>query len=111
MAHWRREIAGGSGLKDRLEVAQAQDLGLDWNLKGNWEVGRDEGRGAPGDAQGCSGSANRETDFTTTDFLNSNSKSNAQSQRNANRNPQSNASSPSNANPNPNVTSAADLNS
>ena len=72
--------AGQSGLKERLEGAQAQDLGLNWNLDGNWEVGRDERRGGPGDAQVCSRDANQERDLTRSDFYNSNTQSNAKTQ-------------------------------
>ncbi len=84
MAQRRRDVAGESGLKERVEQAQAQDLGLDWNLNGNWEVGRDEGRGGSGDAQGCTRNGNRERELTRTDFCNSNSHSNSSAQSNAN---------------------------
>src|SRR5258708_34922110 len=47
MARGDREIAGGGGLKERGERAQAQDLGLDRNLNGRWGVGRDGSRGGP----------------------------------------------------------------
>jgi hypothetical protein len=78
MAHRGRDIAGGGGLKGRVEEGQAQDLGLDWNLNGNLGVGLDEKRGGPGDAAGCSGGANREREFTRTNFYNSNSNSNSE---------------------------------
>jgi hypothetical protein len=75
-----RDIAGGSGLKERLEGAQAQDLGLDvdLNLDGNLGVGRDERQSGPSGAQIVSVNTNRERDLATTDSCNSNSRSNAQ---------------------------------
>jgi hypothetical protein len=78
-AHRGRDISGGSGLKGQLEEGQAQDLGLEWNLNGNLEVGRDEKRGGQGDTAGCSEGVNRRREFTRTDFYNSNSNSEAKS--------------------------------
>jgi hypothetical protein len=77
--------AAGSGLKERLEGAQAQDLGLDRNLEGNWEAVRDGRRGGRGDAQVRDGGASREEGLSRNDFCNSNSNSNP------NQNPNSNS--------------------
>jgi hypothetical protein len=77
--------AAGSGLKERLEGAQAQDLGLDRNLEGNWEAVRDGRRGGRGDAQVRDGGASREEELSRNDFCNSNSNSNP------NQNPNSNS--------------------
>ena len=81
MPQGRQDIAGGSGLKGRVEGAQAQDLGLDLgldlNLNGKWEVGRDGRRSSPDDAHACSGDVNREKDSRENSFINSNSRSNA----------------------------------
>jgi hypothetical protein len=77
IAHARRATAEGNGFKECLEGTQAQDLGLDWNLDGNWGVERNENRGDPVGAQVWSRGANREKDLATTDFINSNSHSNA----------------------------------
>jgi hypothetical protein len=103
MGQWRRDVAVGSGLKQRLEEGQAQDLGLDWNLDRNWGVGRGEKRGGPGDAQGCLEGGNREKELARTDFYNSNSESSA----NAN----SISRSTANSNARSEASSAADLNS
>ena len=78
MAHRDSDIAERSGLKGRVEVGQAQDLGLDWNLDGEWEVGRDGKRDALGDAAGCSRGGNRERELNRTDFYPSNSFSNSE---------------------------------
>jgi hypothetical protein len=77
--------AAGSGLKERLEGAQAQDLGLDRNLEGNWEAVRDGRRGGRGDAQVRDAGASREEGLSRNDFCNSNSNSNP------NQNPNSNS--------------------
>ncbi len=81
LGHERHDIARGSGLKERLEGAQAQDLGLDvdldLNLDGNLGMGKDERWSGASDAQVRSGNANRERDLATTDSCNSNSQSNA----------------------------------
>jgi len=77
--------AAGSGLKERLEGAQAQDLGLDRNLEGNWEAVRDGRRGGRGHAQVRDGGASREEGLSRNDFCNSNSNSNP------NQNPNSNS--------------------
>jgi hypothetical protein len=81
--------AAGSGLKERLEGAQAQDLGLDRNLEGNWEAVRDGRRGGRGDAQVRDGGASREEGLSRNDFCNSNSNSNPN--QNPNQNPNSNS--------------------
>ena len=67
--------AGGNGFKGCLEGTQEQDLGLDWNLDGNWGVGRDVRGGGPGEARVCSGDANREKDLSRTALSNSSSQS------------------------------------
>ena len=121
--HERRDNAGGSGLKERVEGTQAQDLDLNWdldrNLDGNWGMRRDERQGGPVDSQVRSRDVNREKDLTGTDFcnshLNSNSissaQSNAHSNTNLNSSAQSNASSPLDAHPDLNATQRTDLNS
>jgi hypothetical protein len=76
MARESRSGAVGSGLKERLEGAQAQDLGLDRDLKGNWDVRRDGRRGGPGEARVRDGGANREKELSRNDFCNSNSNPN-----------------------------------
>jgi hypothetical protein len=76
----RPNVVAGSALKERLEGAQGQDLGLDWNLSGNHEMGRSEKRSGPGDGKACSGNANRETSSVKTDFDHSNSKPSAKAQ-------------------------------
>jgi hypothetical protein len=78
MGHERRDFLRGRGLKEEIEGAPAQDLGLDLNLNldGNWEEGRDQRQSGPSDAQVGSGNANRKKDLTTTDFYNSNSQLN-----------------------------------
>jgi hypothetical protein len=73
-------VPAGSALKVRLEGAQGQDLGLDWNLDGNCEMGRGEKGSGPGGAQACSGNAIRETSSMKTDFDHSNSKPSAKAQ-------------------------------
>jgi hypothetical protein len=73
MAHRDADIAERSGLKGRVEEGQAQDLGLDRNLNGNLEAGRE----GPGDAAACSGGANREREINRTDFYRLNSFSNS----------------------------------
>jgi hypothetical protein len=73
MAHRDADIAERSGLKGRVEVGQAQDLGLDWNLNGNLGVGREEKLGDRGDAAVCSGGANRERELNRNNLSNSNS--------------------------------------
>jgi hypothetical protein len=75
MGHERRDISGGSSIKERLEGAQAQDLEL--NLDGNLDVEKDERRSGPNHAPVGSGNANRERDLTATDSCYSNSQSNA----------------------------------
>ena len=77
MPRGNHDIPGGRGLKEPVERAQAQDLGLDWNLEGNWGLGRDGRRSGPDDAHACSGDANREKDLRENSFINSNSRSNA----------------------------------
>jgi hypothetical protein len=72
----RHDLAGGSGLKERLERTQGQDLGLNWNLNGNMGLGRDERRAGPGDSQVRSGDTNREKHLSKIQFCNSNSQSN-----------------------------------
>ncbi|MGA7791557.1 MAG: hypothetical protein WCA19_00875 [Candidatus Acidiferrales bacterium] len=79
-----RDIAETSRLKGRVEEDQAQDLGLDWNLKGNLEAGREERRGGRGDEAGCSGRADRDRTLTGNNFCNSNSFSNSYSNSNSN---------------------------
>jgi hypothetical protein len=79
-----RDIADGGGLKGRVEEDQAQDLGLDWNLNGNLGTGREERRGGPGDAAGCSGRAGRDRELSRNNFCNSNSFSNSYSHSNSN---------------------------
>ena len=78
--HERREVAGRSGVKEQLEGAQAQDLGLNWNLDGNWEVRRVERRSGPSDAEDYSADANREKHSTQSNFNDSNSQSSAKTQ-------------------------------
>jgi hypothetical protein len=79
MCHERRDFARENGLKERLEGAQAQDLGLDvgLDLNGNLGVGGDERQSSPSEAQVVSVNANRGRDLATTDSCNSNSQSNA----------------------------------
>jgi hypothetical protein len=77
MTHRGSDVAARSGLKGRVEEGQAQDLGLDWNLKGNLGAGRDERRDSPGNAAVCSGVTNRERELNRTDFCPSNSFSNS----------------------------------
>jgi hypothetical protein len=84
-----RDVAGGSGLKGRLEEGQAQDLDLGWNLNEKWEVEREGKRGGPGDARVFPESANREQRINRTDFCNSNSHSNSNAQLDENSNAKS----------------------
>jgi hypothetical protein len=85
--------AAGSGLKERLEGAQAQDLGLDRNLEGNWEAVRDGRRGGRGDAQVRDGGASREEELSRNDFCNSNSNPNPNQNSNSKPNSNSNQNS------------------
>ncbi len=117
MAGEPRNIAGGSGLKERVEGTQAQGLGLDLNLDGKWGMGRDGRRAGLGDAQVRPGNADREEELTGTDFCNSNSHlnsnahldSNAHSHANANAHLPSNANASSNSQANAKAMSAKEL--
>jgi hypothetical protein len=73
MAHRGSDVAERNGLKGRVEEDQAQDLGLDWNLKGNLGAGREEKLGGRGDAAVCSGGANRERELNRNNLSNTNS--------------------------------------
>jgi hypothetical protein len=108
-----REIEARSGVKDGLEGAQGQDLGLDWNLNGKWGVGRDEGRGGPRNAQGCQGAGNHERKTNQTDFYfsNSNSKSSSSALTDVNSNASASSNSTSHFDANLNSTRSADFNS
>jgi hypothetical protein len=72
MAHRECGHSGGCRLKGGLEEDQAQDLGLDWNLKGNLAVDG-EGRGCLGNAGDFSGGEYREKEITRPTYSNSNS--------------------------------------
>ena len=78
LAQEPHEIVGGRELKERVEEAQAQDLGLDRNLDEDWEMERRR-RGADG-GQISSGNNIRETDLGRTDFHSANSRSSPISQ-------------------------------
>ena len=77
-----RTDAAGCGLKGRLEEAPAQDLGLDWDLEGNWEVGR---VGA-GDSRGRAGAGQRREELSREDSIRSNSNSSSNSTSNSGSN-------------------------
>jgi len=95
MACETRSDAAGSGLKERLEGAQGQDLGWDRKWEGNWDVARDGRRGWRGDARVRDGGANREEEFSRNGFCNSNSNPNPN--QNSNSKPNSPVSSNANA--------------
>src|SRR5579863_1850444 len=71
----RRDIAAGSGLKERVEGAQAQDLDLDRNLDGNRGVERGGRRDGLGVGQISSGDASGNESSTKPTFYISNSTS------------------------------------
>ncbi len=77
IARQRRGDAGGSEIKERLEGAQGQDLGLDRNLDGDWEMERDRKRKGAGEGQIGSGAEIHEEDFKRTGFHISNAQSNS----------------------------------
>jgi hypothetical protein len=79
-----QNAAAGCGLKGRLEGAPAQDLGLDWDLEGNLEVGRDGKREGAGDSRGRSGVSQREKELSRNDSVHSNSSSNSNSHLSSN---------------------------
>jgi hypothetical protein len=78
ISHRCRDAAGGSALKEGLEEGQAQDLDLNWDLKGNRGLERDERRGGGSDTQGFFRDGNAEKKSAPTVFCNSNSNSNSQ---------------------------------
>ena len=93
-----RNISEGGGLKERVEGAQGQDLDLDWNLEGNWELGRDGRRGGAGDGFDRARDAGREERVSRDDFRDSDSRSNSISHSGSNSNSRSNSYSGSNSN-------------
>jgi len=100
MARESRSTAGWSGIKEGLEGTQAQDLGLNWNLNGNWEVGREVKPGGPGDERGCLADVNRGRELTRTDSFDSKSNANANSHSNENSDSEPKAKPPLYANTN-----------
>jgi hypothetical protein len=76
--HARRDPGGEKHGKVGLEGTQGQDLGLDWNLNGDWEVRRDGRRAGPGDTLACAWNASPEKPSFRTDSYNSNSNAKAQ---------------------------------
>jgi len=95
-----REERECGGLKERVEGAQAQDLGLDWNSEGKWGVGRDGRWGGAG--AGCVGArdAGREEELSRNNFCNSNSGSSPNSNAKSNPHLSLNSKAPSQANAN-----------
>jgi hypothetical protein len=102
MARESRSFAGGE-VKERLEEAQAQDLGLDWNR--NWDAGGDGRRGGAGDARVRGRDAGREGKFSRNNFCNSDLNSNSNSHLSSNSN------APSRANATSHATANSDLHS
>lgn len=107
MACEARNATAWSGIKERLEGAQAQDLDLNWNLNGNGEVGWEEGRSGPGDARSCQADANRGNDASKTNSCKSKSNTNANSHLNENLNSEPDANFPSYANANSGLQASA----
>lgn len=69
-----------SNINERLEGAQGQDLGLDWNLNGDGEAGRNVNRNHLDAAHAYQSDTNRQADSARTDSYYSNSQSNAKTQ-------------------------------
>jgi hypothetical protein len=78
-------------LKDRVEEAQTQDLGLDWN--GNWEEGRDGRRCERDGARVRGGDAGCVEELSGSEFHKSNSSSNSISHLSSKSESSSNSSS------------------
>jgi hypothetical protein len=85
----------GGGLKDRVEEAQAQDLGLDWN--GNWEEGRDVRRCGRDGARVRAGDAGCVEELSRSEFRKSDSSSNSSSNSISHLSSKSKSSSKSNS--------------
>jgi hypothetical protein len=110
MARESRSGAVGRGLKEWLEATQAQDLGLDWDLEGNWDVRRDGRRGWAGDARVRDGGANREKELRRNDLCDSNSNSNQNQNQNSKPNSKPNSNSRQNSLVGSNSNAAAQAN-
>ena len=77
ISHQCCDAAGGSELKEGLEEGQAQDLDLNWDLKGKRGLEWEEGRVGRSDLRSSFRGGNVENKSAPTVFCNSNSKSNS----------------------------------